>query len=63
MSGFIVHAFGFRSMLYFISFICVCYAPLMLFLRNPPAKDEKIVRKMISKIFFFSLCFLVTNHE
>jgi DHA1 family solute carrier family 18 vesicular amine transporter 1/2 len=44
MSGFIVHAFGFRSMLYIISFICLCYAPLMLFLRNPPAKDEKIVR-------------------
>ncbi|CAF1927186.1 unnamed protein product [Rotaria magnacalcarata] len=42
LSGFIVQAFGFRAMLYTISFICLCYAPLMLFLRNPPAKDEKI---------------------
>jgi hypothetical protein len=45
MSGFIVQAFGFSSMLYIISFICFCYAPLMFFLRNPPARDEKIVNK------------------
>lgn len=43
MSGFIVHAFGFKGMLYTISFVCLCYAPLMFFLRNPPAKDEKMV--------------------
>ncbi|CAF1040752.1 unnamed protein product [Adineta steineri] len=42
MSGFIVHAFGFRGMLYSIAFICLCYAPLMFFLRNPPAKGEKM---------------------
>ncbi|CAF1202474.1 unnamed protein product [Rotaria sp. Silwood1] len=42
LSGFIVQAVGFRGMLYIISFICFCYAPMMLFLRNPPAKDEKI---------------------
>ncbi|CAF0893671.1 unnamed protein product [Adineta ricciae] len=40
MSGFIVHAFGFSGMLHIIAFICLCYAPLMFFLRNPPAKDE-----------------------
>lgn len=45
LSGFIVHAFGFRTMLYIISFLCLCYAPLLVFLRNPPARDEKIVRK------------------
>lgn len=43
MSGFIVHAFGFSGMLYIIAFLCLCYAPLMLFLRNPPAREEKIV--------------------
>ena len=45
MSGFIVHAFGFSTMLYVISFLCLCYAPLLIFLRNPPARDENIVRK------------------
>jgi DHA1 family solute carrier family 18 vesicular amine transporter 1/2 len=44
LSGFIVQAFGFKGMLYIISFLCLCYAPLMLFLRNPPAKDEKMVK-------------------
>jgi len=43
LSGFIVHAFGFRAMLYTISFLCLCYAPLMLYLRNPPTKEEKMV--------------------
>jgi MFS transporter, DHA1 family, solute carrier family 18 (vesicular amine transporter), member 1/2 len=43
MSGFIVHAFGFSGMLYIIAFLCLCYAPLMFFLRNPPAQGEKIV--------------------
>ncbi|CAF4678489.1 unnamed protein product [Rotaria socialis] len=42
LSGFIVHAFGFRAMLYIISFICLCYAPLLLFLRNPPAREENM---------------------
>lgn len=47
LSGFIVHAFGFRAMLYIISFICLCYAPLMLLLRNPPVKEEKMVMKFL----------------
>ncbi|CAF3373243.1 unnamed protein product [Rotaria sp. Silwood1] len=42
LSGFIVHAFGFRAMLYIISLICLCYAPLLFYLRNPPARDEKM---------------------
>lgn len=45
LSGFIVHAFGFRAMLYMISFACLCYAPLLFYLRNPPAKEEKMVKK------------------
>ena len=48
MSGFIVHAFGFRGMLHIIAFVCLCYAPMMIFLRNPPAKDEKMVRRTFS---------------
>lgn len=45
LSGFIVHAFGFRAMLYTISFLCLCYAPLLFLLRNPPAREEKMVKK------------------
>ncbi|CAF1252766.1 unnamed protein product [Adineta steineri] len=41
LSGFIVHAFGFPAMLYMISFLCMCYAPLLVLLRNPPARDER----------------------
>ena len=64
MSGFIVHAFGFSSMLYFISFLGLCYAPLMILLRNPPGKDEKMVEifLFLSEIFLFFF-FLVINHE
>ncbi|CAF0915491.1 unnamed protein product [Didymodactylos carnosus] len=43
LSGFIVRTLGFQWMLYTISLICLLYAPLMLFLRNPPGKDEKVV--------------------
>jgi hypothetical protein len=49
-SGFIVHAFGFSGMLYIIAFICLCYAPLMLFLRNPPAQGEKMVNKLLKRV-------------
>ncbi|CAF4977459.1 unnamed protein product, partial [Rotaria sp. Silwood1] len=42
LSGFCVRVFGFRTMLHIISFICLCYAPLMLFLRNPPTREETI---------------------
>ena len=44
LSGFIVHAFGFRAMLYIIAFLCLCYAPLMIFLRNPPGRNENMVK-------------------
>lgn len=43
LSGFIVHAFGFRAMLYIISCLCLCYAPLLFYLRDPPAREEKAV--------------------
>jgi DHA1 family solute carrier family 18 vesicular amine transporter 1/2 len=46
LSGFIVHAFGFRAMLYVISLICLCYAPLLFFLRNPPAREENMVKNI-----------------
>ncbi|CAF0881944.1 unnamed protein product, partial [Didymodactylos carnosus] len=42
LSGFVVRTIGFSWMLYTISFICLLYAPLMFFLRNPPGKDEKL---------------------
>ncbi|CAF0998137.1 unnamed protein product [Adineta ricciae] len=42
LSGFIVHAFGFPVMLYIISFLCLCYAPLLILLRNPPARTERM---------------------
>jgi DHA1 family solute carrier family 18 vesicular amine transporter 1/2 len=57
LSGFIVHAFGFRAMLYVISFLCLCYAPLMFYLRNPPAREEKMVTKFLLKIFQIIHCF------
>lgn len=67
MSGFIVHAFGFRGMLHIIAFVGLCYAPLMIFLRNPPAKDEKmvsydsgIVNNLMLLLF---LSRLVVDHE
>lgn len=67
MSGFIVHSFGFKGMLYTISFIGLCYAPLMLFLRNPPAKDEKMVSQssiISSRILTIVVCFfLVFDYE
>jgi DHA1 family solute carrier family 18 vesicular amine transporter 1/2 len=47
LSGFIIQAFGFKVMLYIIAFICLCYAPLIFFLRNPPAKNEKTVNRSI----------------
>ena len=43
LSGFIVSAIGFSWMLVIIAVICTMYAPLMLFLKNPPAKEENIV--------------------
>ena len=45
VSGFVVHAFGFPVMLYIISFLCLCYAPLLILLRNPPARTERMVNR------------------
>lgn len=30
-------------MMFGIGFLCFCYAPLLLFLKNPPTKEEKKV--------------------
>lgn len=49
LSGFIFDAFGFPVMLYIIAFLCFCYAPLMIFLRNPPGRDENIVSRTYLK--------------
>lgn len=43
LSGIIVSAFGFRTMLLIVAIIGLAYAPLMLFLKNPPAKEENLV--------------------
>jgi DHA1 family solute carrier family 18 vesicular amine transporter 1/2 len=53
LSGFIVSSIGFEWMLVTIALICLAYAPVMIFLKNPPAKDENIVRKInyLWKIF------------
>lgn len=34
---------GFEWMMFGIGFLCFCYAPLLLFLKNPPTKEEKKV--------------------
>ena len=44
LSGFIVTAIGFPSMLILIAIICFLYAPAIFLLKNPPAKEENIVR-------------------
>ncbi|XP_064600274.1 synaptic vesicular amine transporter-like isoform X2 [Liolophura sinensis] len=42
MSGSIVKTLGFHWMLWTIAIVNVVYAPLMIFLRNPPGKEEKM---------------------
>lgn len=49
LSGSIVKAIGFSWMLFVIAIINFLYAPLMLFLRNPPAMQ---VEKQASNHFF-----------
>ena len=49
LSGIIVSAIGFPAMLVITAMISFLYAPLMFFLKNPPAKEENLVD------FFFSL--------
>lgn len=42
LSGIIVTRIGFGSMLVIIAIISLLYAPLMFFLKNPPAKEENM---------------------
>lgn len=42
LSGFLVTAIGFAPMLSIIALVCILYAPLTYFLKNPPAKEENI---------------------
>ena len=66
LSGFIVTAFGFPAMLYIIAIICFLYAPLVIILKNPPAKEENLVSAhailRINLICFFFLNEVI-NHK
>ncbi|XP_052224886.1 synaptic vesicular amine transporter-like [Dreissena polymorpha] len=42
LSGSIVKAIGFSWMLWITAILCLIYAPLIVFLRNPPGKEEKM---------------------
>uniref|UniRef100_A0A0L8FYT4 Major facilitator superfamily (MFS) profile domain-containing protein n=2 Tax=Octopus bimaculoides TaxID=37653 RepID=A0A0L8FYT4_OCTBM len=42
VSGAIVRCLGFPGMIWVISIVNILYAPTMLFLRNPPVKEEKM---------------------
>lgn len=42
--GAIVHAIGFPWLMVIIGVINIMYAPLCYYLKNPPAKEEKLVR-------------------
>jgi hypothetical protein len=44
LSGVIVTAIGFPWMLIIIAVICIAYAPVMFLLKNPPAKEENMVK-------------------
>lgn len=48
MGGMIVRAIGFPWLMVIIGVINIAYAPLCWFLRNPPAKEEKIVSRLCS---------------
>jgi len=50
LSGLLVNSIGFPAMLTIIALVCIAYAPVMYFLKNPPAKGENIVSP------FASLC-------
>jgi DHA1 family solute carrier family 18 vesicular amine transporter 1/2 len=47
-SGFVVNAIGFPSMLVIIAILCFIYAPFMILLKNPPAKEENVVSLILS---------------
>lgn len=38
-----MNSIGFEWMLVGIAVLCFCYAPLLMFLRAPPTKEEKKV--------------------
>lgn len=38
-----MNSIGFEWMLVGIAILCFCYAPLLMFLRAPPTKEEKKV--------------------
>jgi hypothetical protein len=71
MSGFIVNGIGFPAMLIIIALLCIGYAPFMYFLKNPPAKEEKMVSeiqpdKKIShkkKSLFIAFKSLIINNQ
>lgn len=42
-SGTLVKNIGFEWMMFGIGVLCFCYAPLLLFLKSPPTKEEKKV--------------------
>lgn len=42
-SGTLVNSIGFEWMLVGMAVICFCYAPLLLFLKAPPTREEKKV--------------------
>lgn len=41
--GFIVEAIGFQWMLWILALVNILFAPLLVFLRNPPGNEEKMV--------------------
>jgi DHA1 family solute carrier family 18 vesicular amine transporter 1/2 len=49
LSGSIIKGVGFSWMLWIIAIVNFLYAPLLLFLRNPPGKDEKQALMMDDK--------------
>lgn len=49
IAGLIVKALGFAPMLYIMSVVSLCYAPLCYYLKDPPAKVSKIPRVWSNK--------------
>ncbi|XP_003741757.3 synaptic vesicular amine transporter [Galendromus occidentalis] len=40
ISSSVVKTFGFKTLVYLTGVVCICYAPLLMMLRSPPAKNE-----------------------
>lgn len=51
--GAIAKAIGFPWLMTIIGIIDILFAPLCFFLRSPPAKEEKMVRKLLGCIEVF----------